>query len=66
MNEIRSKNLSEQSIPGHQLIYESLALRDIAKSSPQMFLVYQIPNEKILAQELFLLLIGCFSLDKSL
>lgn len=53
MNEIRSKNLSEQSIPGHQLIYESLALQDIAKSSPQMFLVYQIPNEKILAQELF-------------
>jgi len=33
-------------------------------SSPQMFLVYQIPNEKILAQELFLLLIGYFSLDK--
>lgn len=58
MDKIWSKNVSEQSILGHQLIYEFLALRDIAMSSPQMFLVYQIPSEKILAQELFLLLIG--------
>lgn len=61
---LRTTNLNEQR-PLH-LIYESSVLWEVEMSSLQMFWVHWAHSEKIWAQQLFLPLIGCFSLDKSM